>query len=44
MCKGVKYKVPKLYLNNLIKDKEFKIYNSLEEQVSYLEYWNLKSY
>jgi hypothetical protein len=40
----LKYKVPKKYLELLTKDKEFAIYNSLEDQVSYFEYWNLKSF
>ena len=39
-----KYKVPKSYFDKLVKDKEFKIYNTKEEQVSYLEYWNLRCY
>jgi len=39
-----KYKVPKSYFDKLVKDKEFKIYNTKEEQESYLEFWNLRSY
>lgn len=34
------YKVPKKYLNKLKKDKEFKVYNSPEDQKKYLDYWN----
>lgn len=40
-----KYKVPKLYLENvLVKDKEFKIYNTIQEQEEYIHYWTNKSY
>jgi len=38
------YKIPKKYLNILTKDREFLIYNTLEDQVSYFEYWNSKSF
>ena len=38
------YKIPKKYLNILTKDREFSIYNTLEDQVSYFEYWNSKSF
>jgi hypothetical protein len=39
-----KYKVPKSYLNNeLQNDKEFKIYNTIEEQNDYYKKWYEKS-
>jgi hypothetical protein len=39
------YKVPKKYIKDiLINDNEFKIYNTLEEQKNYIEYWLNKSY
>jgi inorganic pyrophosphatase len=35
------FRVPKNYIDNvLIKDVEFKIYNSEEDQRKYIEYWN----
>ena len=38
-----KYKVPEKYLNvYLLNDKNFKIYNSVEEQTKYIDYWNNK--
>jgi len=40
-----KYKVPKLYIeNNLSKDKEFKIYNTKQEQDEYITRWLNRSY
>lgn len=39
-----KYKVPKSYLNNILaNDKEFKIYNTPEEQINYINYWKNRS-
>ena len=39
------YKVPKLYLNNYLKkDKNFKIYNTQQNQKLYLEKWYKNSY
>ena len=38
------YLIPKKYLDeHLINDKQFKIYNSIEEQNNYIKYWNDKS-
>ena len=34
------YKVNKEFLNLMLKDKEFKIYNTLEEQEKYKNKWN----
>jgi hypothetical protein len=39
------YKVPKNYINNFLsKDKEFKIYNTPNEQAEYIQMWLAKSY
>lgn len=39
------YKVPKNYLEEiLINDKEFKVYNTKEEQELYLNKWHIRSY
>jgi hypothetical protein len=38
------YKVPKEYLTIIENDKEFKIYNTPEEQKTYLDYWKNKSF
>ena len=39
------YKIPKDYINNvLINDREFKIYNTEEEQKDYIQKWLEKSY
>jgi hypothetical protein len=39
-----KYKVPKKYIEDfLMKDKEFKIYNTEKEQNEYINYWLNKS-
>jgi hypothetical protein len=39
------YRVPKIYIDYLIeKDKEFKIYNTKDEQEEYLNQWLKKSY
>ena len=38
-----KYKLPEKFLNeHLINDKTFKIYNSIEEQNKYIDYWKNK--
>ena len=40
-----KYKVPKWYLvKYLPMDEEFKIYNTIEEQNEYMNYWMEKSF
>ena len=40
-----KYKVPKHYINNeLVRDAEFKIYNTEKEQKEYIEKWLTRSY
>ena len=38
------YKLPKTYIQNIINDTEFKIYNTPEEQEKYIEYWSSHSY
>ena len=39
-----KYKVPKSYFDKLEKDREFKIYNTKEDQETYLKYWKSRCY
>lgn len=40
-----KYKIPKKYIDDILKnDKEFKIYNTEEEQESYISYWLNRSF
>ena len=39
-----KYRVPKSYIDTVLKlDKEFKIYNTEEEQNKYIKYWTERS-
>lgn len=38
------YKVPRDYLDIIEKDKNFLMYNTLEEQREYLKYWETRSY
>ena len=37
------YKIPNLLLNIVANDKYFKLYNTLEEQQQYLEYWKQRT-
>lgn len=40
----LKYKIPAIFINRLNTDKEFKIFNTPNDQKKYIDYWLNRSY